>query len=110
MDKYQMLVGGAWVDAASGEWIESVNPFTALPWALIPRGGKQDIERAVRSARRAFYEGEWRKLTASARGHRDHRQRKAVRGDARAAELYSAVVLLFRRPRGQDRRARHSHR
>jgi len=63
-----MLVGGAWVDAASGEWIESVNPFTALPWALIPRGGKQDIERAVRSARRAFYEGEWRKLTASARG------------------------------------------
>src|SRR5579871_3068751 len=68
MDKYQMLVGGAWVDAASGEWIESVNPFTALPWALIPRGGKQDIERAVRSARRAFYEGEWRKLTASARG------------------------------------------
>ena len=26
--------------SASGEWFESVNPFTAAPWALIPRGSK----------------------------------------------------------------------
>ena len=36
MKKYQMLIGGAWTDPASGEWLESVNPFTAAPWALIP--------------------------------------------------------------------------
>ncbi len=27
--KHQMLIGGKWVDPASGEWFESVNPFTA---------------------------------------------------------------------------------
>jgi len=62
-----MLIGGEWVDPASGEWFESVNPFTAAPWALVPRGTKHDVDRAVEAAKRAFY-GSWRKLTASARG------------------------------------------
>ena len=68
MTKHQMLINGAWVDPAGGAWFESVNPFTAKPWALIPRAGKADVDRAVCGARAAFYEGEWRKLTATARG------------------------------------------
>ena len=52
MKKHQMLIGGEWVDPAGGEWIESVNPFTAAPWALIPRGGKEDVDRAVGPPRR----------------------------------------------------------
>jgi len=63
-----MLIDGAWVDAASGEWIESINPFTAQPWALIPRGAKADVDRAVAAAKKAFYSNAWRGLTASARG------------------------------------------
>jgi len=63
-----MLVDGAWLDPATGEWFESVNPYTAQPWALIPRGGSTDVDRAVASARKAFYSKEWRGLTASARG------------------------------------------
>jgi len=43
MKKYQMLIGGAWADPVSVEWLESVNPFTAAPWALVPRGGKEDV-------------------------------------------------------------------
>ena len=53
---------------ASGEWFESINPYTAQPWALIPRGGKADVDRAVAAAKKAFYSKEWRGLTASARG------------------------------------------
>jgi acyl-CoA reductase-like NAD-dependent aldehyde dehydrogenase len=68
MKKLQMLAGGSWVDPASGEWFESINPFTASPWALIPRGGKQDVERAVSAAKVAFHSNDWRKLTATARG------------------------------------------
>ncbi|HXA75875.1 MAG TPA: aldehyde dehydrogenase [Candidatus Acidoferrales bacterium] len=68
LKKHRMLIGGQWTDPASGAWIESVNPFTAAPWALIPRGGKEDVERAVSAAKSAFYDGEWRKLTATARG------------------------------------------
>ena len=68
MKKQRMLIGGQWVEPASGTWFESVNPFTAAPWALIPRGGKEDVDRAVAAARSAYCDGEWRKLTASARG------------------------------------------
>jgi acyl-CoA reductase-like NAD-dependent aldehyde dehydrogenase len=68
MNKHRMLIDGARVDAASGEFFESTNPFTAQPWALIPRGGKADVERAVAAAKKAFYGNAWRGLTASARG------------------------------------------
>ena len=63
-----MLVDGAWLDPATGEWFESINPYTAQPWALIPRGGRADVDLAVAAARKAFYSKEWRGLTASARG------------------------------------------
>jgi len=68
LKKYRMLAGGEWVEPASGAWFESVNPYTAQPWALVPRGTKADVDRAVAAAKAAFYDGEWRKLTASARG------------------------------------------
>jgi acyl-CoA reductase-like NAD-dependent aldehyde dehydrogenase len=67
MKKHRMLIGGEWVEPQSGEWFESVNPFTAAPWALIPRGNAADIDRAVAAARSAYY-GDWRKLNATARG------------------------------------------
>jgi len=67
MQKYRMLIGGEWVEPQSGEWFESVNPFTAAPWALIPRGNAADVDRAVAAARSAYY-GDWRKMNATARG------------------------------------------
>jgi (Z)-2-((N-methylformamido)methylene)-5-hydroxybutyrolactone dehydrogenase len=68
MQKHRMLIGGKWLEPASGEWFESMNPYTAKPWALVPRGNKDDVDRAVAAAKAAFYDGDFRKLTASARG------------------------------------------
>ena len=68
MHKHQLFINGAWVDPSTGAWFESVNPFTAKPWALVPRGGKEDIDKAVAAAKGAFYSDAWRKLTATARG------------------------------------------
>ena len=65
---YQMYIGGQWVDASSGDHFESDDPFLAEPWALIPRGTADDVDRAVRAAHRAFTSGEWPALTASRRG------------------------------------------
>jgi aldehyde dehydrogenase (NAD+) len=67
LHKHRMLIGGEWVPAAGGEWFESENPFTGKAWALVPRGGSADVERAVDAAFKAF-RGPWRELTASARG------------------------------------------
>jgi aldehyde dehydrogenase (NAD+) len=65
---YQMYIDGQWVDSASGQQFESHNPYTGKPWALIPRGNAEDVERAVRAARKAFTAGEWPSFTPSKRG------------------------------------------
>ena len=48
--------------------IESFDPFTGQPWALIPRCGAAEVDQAVTAAARAFRAPSWRGLTASARG------------------------------------------
>ena len=90
MKKHQMLIGGKWVDPASGSWLESINPYTAKAWALIPRGGEEDVERAVSAAKSAFYSDAWRKLTATARGDLLWRLADLIAADAtKLAEVES---------------------
>jgi acyl-CoA reductase-like NAD-dependent aldehyde dehydrogenase len=68
LKKHRMLIGGQWVESASATWFESVNPYTAASWALIPRGSREDVDSAVAAAKSAFYGDAWHKLTATARG------------------------------------------
>jgi len=68
LPKYRMYIDGAAEEARSGEWFESHNPFTGRPWALIARGNKDDADRAVEAAHRAFATGPWPALTATQRG------------------------------------------
>jgi acyl-CoA reductase-like NAD-dependent aldehyde dehydrogenase len=68
LPRYQMYINNEWVDASSGEYFESDNPYLGEPWALVPRGAADDVDRAVRAAHNAFISGQWPKLTASSRG------------------------------------------
>jgi betaine-aldehyde dehydrogenase/aminobutyraldehyde dehydrogenase len=51
---YKNLIGGEWVDAASGETMEVLNPATGEVIAEVPRGSEEDVERAVAAARKAL--------------------------------------------------------
>src|SRR5262245_66077061 len=55
----KMLIGGKWVDAASGKTFTTVNPATAETLAVVAEGDKEDVNRAVEAARKAFDEGPW---------------------------------------------------
>jgi aldehyde dehydrogenase (NAD+) len=69
MQKYQFLINGQWQDPQGGEWFETENPYTAAPWALIPKAKAADVQAAVAAAKAAFAPGSpWRKMTATARG------------------------------------------
>jgi (Z)-2-((N-methylformamido)methylene)-5-hydroxybutyrolactone dehydrogenase len=68
LQKYQMYIDGEWVDASSGRYFESDNPYLGKAWALVPRGSADDVDRAVRAAHKAFTSGPWPRLTASGRG------------------------------------------
>jgi phenylacetaldehyde dehydrogenase len=64
----QNLIGGKWVPAASRKTFNVFNPADASVIARVPDGDKEDIDRAVTAARRAFESGPWRRLTPSDRG------------------------------------------
>jgi len=62
------LINGQWVAAVSGKTFESLNPADGSLLANLPDSDKEDINRAVAAARRAFDSGPWRKMTPSERG------------------------------------------
>jgi phenylacetaldehyde dehydrogenase len=64
----QLFINGQWADAASGKMFETPNPATGETLARVAEGDAEDIDRAVRAARRAFEEGPWSRMTPSERG------------------------------------------
>ena len=64
----QLFIDGKWIEAASGKTFETPDPATGDTLAHVAEGDAEDIERAVRAARRAFDDGPWGRLTASERG------------------------------------------
>ncbi|MDQ2847204.1 MAG: aldehyde dehydrogenase family protein [Actinomycetota bacterium] len=50
-----MLIGGQWVAADAGEWIDVVSPGErSVTLARVPRGTDADADKAVKAARKAF--------------------------------------------------------
>ena len=64
----QLFINGQWMDAASGKTFETPNPATGETLAHIAEGDAEDVDRAVRAARRAFEDGPWSRMTPSERG------------------------------------------
>ena len=61
LKKYKMFINGEWVDSESKKTFETLNPENNKPWAIVPEANAKDVDKAVKSAQKAF-EGEWPKL------------------------------------------------
>jgi len=55
----KLLIDGQWVDAASGKTFPTTDPATGQVLSEVALGQGEDIDRAVRAARRAFDAGAW---------------------------------------------------
>ncbi|HEY3210078.1 MAG TPA: aldehyde dehydrogenase family protein [Actinomycetota bacterium] len=84
-DIYQLLIGGEFVDAASGETFDSIDPSTGEAFAKVAKGGPEDARRAVESARKAFDEGPWPKMKGRERAQ--HLLKVAELAKGKAKEL-----------------------
>ncbi|MEV6037841.1 aldehyde dehydrogenase family protein [Nonomuraea sp. NPDC052116] len=51
----RLFIDGRWVDAASGRTFATPNPATGRPLAQVAEADAEDVERAVRAARRAIW-------------------------------------------------------
>ncbi|MBL0086898.1 MAG: aldehyde dehydrogenase family protein [Ideonella sp.] len=66
-DTRQLLIGGQWRHAASGQTLPLMNPSDGTLLAEIGRGQAADIDAAVAAAQAAL-DGDWGRLTAAERG------------------------------------------
>jgi betaine-aldehyde dehydrogenase len=90
------FVNGSFVPSASAATLPVVNPATGEEIARVPNGGARDVDAAVRAARLAFDEGEWKEATAQDRGRVLFALANAVR--ERAAELAELETLNSGKP------------
>jgi acyl-CoA reductase-like NAD-dependent aldehyde dehydrogenase len=79
--EFDLVIGGRSVGAASGATYDSIDPYSGRPWARVPDGSAQDIDRAVAAARAAL-DGEWGQLTPTARGKLLRRLADVIAGEA----------------------------
>jgi len=63
-----LLIGGKWLDSVSGKTFATLNPATGEVICQVAEGDKEDVDRAVKAARKAFEEGPWSRMNASERG------------------------------------------
>ncbi len=62
-----MLIDGKWIESASGETIESLDPGTGQTIATVSLGGAAEVDSAVAAARRALQRRNWRNMPSAER-------------------------------------------
>jgi len=66
---YKMVIGGESVEAADGQTFDVINPATGKVVARAPLGGREDVDRAVAAAQKAFEDRKgWATWAAGKRG------------------------------------------
>jgi acyl-CoA reductase-like NAD-dependent aldehyde dehydrogenase len=65
--RHELYIGGRWVKPADGRYFASVNPATLQPLSDIADAGAEDVDAAVRAAKRA-YDRSWSTLSGRERG------------------------------------------
>jgi acyl-CoA reductase-like NAD-dependent aldehyde dehydrogenase len=84
----RMLIDGTLVDSTSGAILTVENPARRTPVASIPRGGQEDVDRAVQAAHKAF--PAWAKTQPRQRGRLLLRIAEAM--EARIEELARIIA------------------
>ncbi|MFD2244849.1 aldehyde dehydrogenase family protein [Pontibacter ruber] len=64
-ERYEHFIGGEWIAPATGEYFDNISPIDGKAFTKAARGTKEDIDRALDAAHRAF--PSWSKTSAGTR-------------------------------------------
>lgn len=64
----KLIIDGKFVDAVSGKTFDTINPATGSVICSIAEAGKEDVDLAVKAARKAFDHGPWPRMSGRERG------------------------------------------
>ena len=81
-DRYQLFINGKFVAPKSGKYFDSINPATEEKLAEIGCANEQDVDLAVKAARRA-YKNVWSKMPGRERGKYLYRIARFIQEKAR---------------------------
>ncbi|MFT6913879.1 MAG: acyl-CoA reductase-like NAD-dependent aldehyde dehydrogenase [Motiliproteus sp.] len=65
---YNLLIDGAWVEGSDNQVMRSSNPANGQVWATFACASHEDVDRAVKAARRNLNSGPWATMNATQRG------------------------------------------
>lgn len=86
-----LFIDGIWVKSEKGGTIDVVNPATEEVFHQVAAGTADDVDAAVRAARKAFDQGEWPRMSGSQRGQYLRAIAEGIRN--RLSELARLEVL-----------------
>ena len=64
---YKLWIDGKWEDTQGGNMMSIENPATGEKIAEVIDASREDVDRAVQAAKRAFYDGRWSKISPGER-------------------------------------------
>src|SRR5574337_894250 len=96
----KLLINNEWHDSASGKTFETINPATEEVIAQVAEADAPDVDLAVKSARRAFEEGAWTKMSGSQRGRLLYKLADLI--EANKKELAALESLDNGKPLGES--------
>jgi aldehyde dehydrogenase (NAD+) len=88
--RYNLFIGGKFVEPHSKKWFETINPATEERLSEVAEADAYDVDRAVKEARRA-YEKTWRKLAPSERAKYIYRIARLIQEKARALAVVETM-------------------
>ena len=93
--KTQLFIGNQWADASDGASYEDTNPATGAVLARVANASREDVDRAVTSARDALERGKWATVAASRRAKVIYKIAQLI------AERAGDIALLETRDNGK---------
>lgn len=81
-DKYDLFIGGKFVEPESGKYFATVNPSTEKKLADVAEAGEKDTDKAVKAARTA-YDKYWKNMSGRDRGKYIYRIARMIQERAR---------------------------
>ncbi len=89
----RLFIGGEWVSPAGTGTIDVINPTTEEVVGRVPDSTEADVDKAVASARDAFDNGPWPRMTPAERAEILTRASQAIQADMQAfAELITTEM------------------
>ncbi|HEX2833353.1 MAG TPA: aldehyde dehydrogenase family protein [Thermoanaerobaculia bacterium] len=88
--RYNLFIGGKFVEPHSKKWFETINPATEERLSEVAEADGEDVDRAVREARRA-YDKTWRKIPASERAKYIYRIARLIQEKSRALAVVETM-------------------